>query len=32
MIVSTAYRGREPPIDDDDLEDIVGFGKGKDIK
>jgi parallel beta-helix repeat protein len=29
MIISTAYRGREPPIDDDDLDDIGGFGNSK---
>jgi parallel beta-helix repeat protein len=29
MIISTAYRGREPPIDDDDLDDIGGFRNGK---
>jgi S-layer protein (TIGR01567 family) len=32
MLISTAYRGREPPIDDDDFEDLTGFGNTKEIK
>jgi S-layer protein (TIGR01567 family) len=32
MLISTAYRGKEPPIDEDDFEDLTGFGNTKEIR